>query len=519
MASTTTTSSITIVNNSSVANPILPVEFQAHTDDKMVTAVSEILNIPVSRDWSIIDRVDHLALVNYSENADMAVFGHLRGILVDTEARTVLTTSFGYTPTAVCEKLLEIDGHIHIKDKDGVAHHYALDKCTIKRAFEGVVFRVFLHKGKMYTVTHRKINPSRSRWGSSKNFLDMWTEANAPSAADLFNLTSENSSNGYNFIVVHPELLVASRQRVTAPYLVFLGSYNIETKRENTAPGIYSPLTSEVDNDVKASVVHEPKALTVADANAFLECGYYDRHSYIDDRLNTGESVIMYVQDEKGFTNVLKVNSPSFDWRVSMRGDNPNIRHQFYSLLNITYPNVDTDEAWERFSERLIVLPLHNPEMVKSAHNIMGYTSSVPEYKPEEEYDMYETRDKRVQLLWMNYLIALPYHQQAQVLPLLDEVKNERNAVISWIQELERSGHRESEHIIPRIKNLITISRQLAQKKISSGQNVNRNGKKMSKPVVIADTLRNLISKEDGASLYALVRSMRRYKEESAKQV
>src|SRR5437763_8501385 len=217
----------------------IPFVFDAsYKGDALTRRVCDILGCKDIQSWSIIDTFEDLALVHYEEDSDMTTYGHLRGILVDIETGAIIADSFGYTPTALANKIEDNDGIISIKDKDDVNHIFSGDY-HIKRIFEGVVIRVIWYKSKLYRITHKKINPVRSRWGSSKPFISMYEEAGGPSAEQLFDTSKPYSSTCYHFLVVSPELLVGSRQKVSCPYIVCIAQHTMDLKRpvNDVAPG------------------------------------------------------------------------------------------------------------------------------------------------------------------------------------------------------------------------------------------------------------------------------------------
>ena len=152
--------------------PIVPFIFDAsYKGDEVTQRVAQILNLTGVRGWSVVDTCDNLALVHYDDDDDMNIYGHLRGVLVDTEVGAIVAPSFGYTPTAIASELIEENGFISVKDTTGGVHNFPVQDTSIKRVFEGVVIRDIWYNNRRYRITHRKINPLRSRWGSSPYFL------------------------------------------------------------------------------------------------------------------------------------------------------------------------------------------------------------------------------------------------------------------------------------------------------------------------------------------------------------
>jgi hypothetical protein len=512
-----TTSSIEIANTpvgSNTEAPVIPFVFDAsYKGDELTRRVADILHLPDINGWSVIDSDEdvHLAMVHYADNADMSIYGHLRGLLVDTEVGAVIADSFGYTPTAITSELQESNGSISIRDKSNSNHVFSLDDVVIKRVFEGVVIRVIWHKGKCYRMTHRKINPLRSRWGSSKTFISMYEEAGGPTPDQLFDTTKPYSNTCYDFLVVDPSLLVGTRQKVTRPYIVCLAQRTMDVKRpvEEVAPGHVSFTTTDIiGGAVTESMIHDPKQLSLQEANHHLKFGYYNSFENDDNRQLTGEAVIMYRMTNGVVSDIVKVHSPAYEWRLSLRGNNPNITNQFYLLLNSVYNDINTPETWDALRNKLILLPLYDEQSLRDLYTHTQGILTIPSGDITQED--YRQRDSRIHLLWMNYVLSLPSPSQHEALNILTNFRNDRNDVITWIQSLESTiKDIETADVPDRVKGLISSARRLARDRISNGSNYSARGSYMKLPLLIKSTLRNLINKENGSSLYGLVREMK----------
>lgn len=495
----------------------------SYKGNEVTQKVSSILGIPAGG-WSVVDTADegNLALVHYDDVDGPAVSAlwKLRGVLVDTEVGAVVADSFGYTAVATCDALApDNDGMLRIVADSGETHTFPMDNVVIKRGFEGVVLRAIWRKGAMRLITHRKIDPSRSRWGSSKSFVAMYHEAGGPKAEELFDTSKPYSDTCYTFLVVHPDLLVGSRQQVLAPYIVFIAQRSTDVRRpaDEVAPGVATFAKSAViGGKVTTSFVHNPGCLTLASANEHLKNGYYSTSACASDkRQGTGESVIVYSMHDGVITDVVKVHSHSYSWRLTMRGNSPNIAHRFYSLLGIAYPDVKNDDAWNKLCSKLIPVPLYDEESVKELFSRSGGLLIFPE--GEVERSDYYSRDARIQLLWMNYVLSLPTTQQAANANLFSIFKKDRTDVISWIQGIEsRNPEVDNIEVIDRVKALINTSRRFARESLKKGSNYSARGDRMSLPVLIKNSLKNFLQKEDGVSLYAIVRAMKQERQLAA---
>lgn len=503
----------------------VPFVFDArYKGDALTQRVSSILGLTDTHGWSIVDTHENLALVHYDDGADMDVHGWLRGVLVDTEIGVIIAKSFGYTPTAVAKTISEVDGVISVCDTEGAVHTFSAVDTTIKRVFEGVVFRVIWHNSRAYRLTHRKIIPLRSRWGSSPSFLSMYQEAGGPTDEQLFDTTKAFSDSCYVFLVSHPSLLVGTRQNVTCPYIVCLGHYQMNTGRpaEDVAPGINNFSRSEaITGAVNEPFIHDPKTLSLQEANHHLRFGYYNSFEADDERQLTGEAIIMYRMVDGEVADIVKIHSPSYEWRVTMRGNNPNISHQFYSMLNLVYRDIKSDAAWQSFQNKFILFPIYDEQSLKQLYEQNQAILTIPTGPVTK--NIYANRDTRIHILWMNYVLSLPASIQRDALDLISQFRKDRDDLIDWLQQIESTNKNIETATVPnqvnettettelsnRVKGLISSSRRLARARIDSGNNYSAKGSYMKLPTLIKATLRNLINKEDGPSLYKLVREMK----------
>lgn len=534
-------SSISIVNTTGID---CPVGFDnSYKGDAVTQRVLEITGFGGITGWSVLEtvkdeeEVPELALIHYNDDGTDA-YGHVRGDVIDLEVGTVIAKSFGHTPTAVVERLVDADGALNIKDTEGRMHVFDAATCSIKRGVECVVFRAIKRKGKMHLFTHKRLTPDRSRWGSSPYFVSMYQEAGGPTEEQLFDPSKPFSSTCYVFAVVHPALLVATRQVVNAPYLVHLASFTMDLKRpdDQVAPGIATfPTSSVIGGTVDASFIYSPPDLSVEEANAHLKHGYYDvdPNPSLDPRQETGEMLIIYSADPAtgDIVDIVKVHSPSYEWRITMRGNNPNIMNQFYSMLNLVYNDIRTQKEWDDFCAKFIVLPLYDEQALKDLFEQHQSILLIPS-GPVSHEDM-EHRDARIHLLWMNFVLSLPPTLQREALNILTRFKNERAAVIDWLQNLEAQfreieklsveaimpdfaerkindqQRRKYEACFRRVTNIISAARKLARGRVADRTNYSVKGSHMRLPLVIKSTIRNFIHKEDGPSLYNLVRLMK----------
>lgn len=505
------TSSVTIINETSESNPTLPFHLDnSYKGDAISERCREILELDDLDGWYVADSTEGLALVHYKPDADMKKYGHIRGLLLDLEVGCVVADSFGYTPIVTTSSIKIEDDSFTCVDANGNTHSFLESEMIIKRAFEGVVIRAVWWKGNFYTITHKKINPHKSRWGTSTTFLEMYKEAAGPTETQLFDVTKPFSDTSYDFLVVEKSLLVATRQIVKSPYLVHLASRNINTKRDeaDVGAGIFdSDPSVEVGGVVEAPVIYNPPNLSVEDANKFLKFGYGPSVSDLpDDRLAPGESVIVYKVRDGKVLDVIKVHSISYEWRTQIRGDNPNITNRFYQLSEKAHEPVSSSDSLKRFKDSFMLFPLHDKEYLKSRGAGTSKFFICPADLPNRDLgDKYS----RVYIIWINYVLSLPVHHQEAALDILEKYRDDCSDLICWLKDLENTCENLDDTLLSkRAKQIIQLSKdanshydKVAPVKTGRPRFTRRDTRKSSIP--------NLISKERGRSLYSLIREMK----------
>jgi len=103
--------------------------------------------------------------------------------------------------------------------------------------------------------------------------------------------------------------------------------------------------------------------------------------------------------------------------------------------------------------------------------------------------------------LWLALLMAVPLHRQLEVWGSLDQYQFERNGVIGWLVAIETNAASTVE-VPNRAKQIISVARQGATKRVDFGD-------RRSYQQIVKDNIINFIMKEEGSSLYRLMRAMK----------
>lgn len=439
---------------------------------------------------------------------------NIRGVIVDVVAQVVVCASFGYTPTAnVGELKLSEDGHYHIVDTDGIHHNIDPTQTSIRLGYEGTIMRVFKHGGTVYHSTHRRIDSSRSRWGNSPSFKELYHQLKGPTDEELFSPESTHSPYVYIFLIVHPSVLVATKESVGEGYIVYLGAKIMW----ETSP--YPGATLDLEQKLPTGDhLRSPRELTLEEANHHLQYGYSQapdaqgqRSNTEDIRLRPGEFIMLYYQNEEGHQDLLKVQGIPYWWRSNIRNNDPNLLHRFYQLVDWSYLHTENPPEWNQYIgmfpmlERKELTDIVTPISFSQRTNISTAVS----------------REDRLHNIWQCYLMAVPLHCQREVVTMYLQFLQDRTDLIEWVHSLNdilppdtprqtdnSVGPTSPPEVSERITAIISSARRFAKERRRTHRNMSRNGHILGIRAMTRDNIRNLLMKEKGASLYRLVKEM-----------
>jgi len=491
-------------------------------------------------------------MVHHRREANLKDHGQIRGIVIDTEAKTLVSRSYGYTPTVQTDQITVQpgDGQIHLIDELGFEHVIDPARCHFKVGFEGTLISVFKHNGKVYRVTRKRLDPSRSRWGSSKTFTEMYWSLGGPADEAMFDPDTQYSPYCHTYIMVHPDVLVVSKENVGNGYLVYLGPKQMwtvdyaecpykQTKKDgslfdgvtqeqfdaDTRPNagwidstIHVPQTvSNRDQSSAENPIFSPHNLSLEEANKHLMFGFYNAfggYDTLDRRMLPGEFVIAHQLDENGATiGMIRVESTSYSWRSEMRDNNPNIKHRFYQLVSGSYLRYDTEDGRDRYNRLYPTFTPYDDKSIKERLEHGPYVvwpQDVTYNDPENLMD----KTSRMYNIWLAFLNAVPIHRQKEVSEFLGDLYKKRGALIRWLRMLNNRGNLDPTEFSARAVDIVESAKRFARKKVDSGQDTTNDGKKLSVKEITNYNIKNLVMKEQGSSLYRLVREMERWNRE-----
>ncbi len=465
--------------------------------------IATIAGIECADNWTIFDQNEEEGLYLIHATIEPKIKGLPRGIVVDVHAKTVVCNSFGFTPTSPLDGLTTLPGtqDISIVDEYINRHSFTQGNYAIVPAYEGVVVRVFKHNNTVYFSTHKRLDCSRSKWGNSDRFLDIYKRLGGLSGEALFPKDVITSPWCYQFLLVDRKLLVATKQDIGDGFIVDLAPQ----KMWEYGTGCPYKISDIVDDarpcagkehvtPTTHSAFVEPPSFDLDEANDFLKYGYGK-----DKDERCGESVILYQHDKKGnVCDSVRVQSNAYHERVQMRGNNPNMRHRFYQLLNDAMKFDHVQELVQKY-----------PIFYRKGEDKSFPDIWVEHNEQHISLDLKKT-DDRIFLVYTAFFDMIPEAQKEEGLKLWDDFKQDRKDVVSWLQKL--SGHPSDPEIelSYRVKEILRMTTEYAQKRVEIGRDTNRHGKKMSLKQLIHANVYNLIRRESGPSLFKLIRERKR---------
>lgn len=494
---------------------------QSHSPEEksLYARLAEIAGLADDGNWEIYDDISDTGLFLLHSKIEPKISGLPRGLVVDIENGVVVCDSFGFTPIVSLDhlKTLPNSKDISVVDEFINRHVFTAENYTVTPAYEGVVVRAFKHEDVVYFSTHKRLDCSRSRWGSSDYFLDIYKRLGGPKAENLFPKDVKTSPWCYNFLLVDKELQYATKQHIGSGFIVDLGSrkmweYGESCPYDNYGCAHTFPYIPDTLEDIiqfkgeDEPLFIRPKKMSLEEANFFLEHGYTQSEEV--NKMCGGEAVILYGYDKDGrVVDSVRVQPSSYNLRCQIRGDNPNIRHRFYQLINDALKYENKEELLRKYTSYSVVPGKENSITVEhDSHPVKLNMRNV---------------DDRIFLIYVHFYDTLPHSQQTRGRELWDNFKQDRQAVIEWFQNLseksnpsryiqEEYGHDEVE-LSNRSKAILDMTKKHALTRMSTGKDKNRFGKKMSRDQLIKANIYNLIRRENGPSLFKLIREMKRF--------
>lgn len=380
--------------------------------------VAAVLGVPADSSpsaWSITDHDQDSSLFNvhYKHEVDMDQYGKLRGCIVDTAHKAVVSKSYGYTATATLDELPSELGEI--QDDTGKVHQLQGKNFKIYRGYEGTLIKVYLHNNRLGISTHRRIHTDRNHHPEGpifqNLFLDAWPglggadrrERLAAVRRSLYPETAKYSPHTHLFLLLDPSLTLSSKI-LPSKKLLYLG--NVRTNWTQQPQGFDETLMlPSVVTRHNEEGIYKPEEIDVDAANRYLSMGFFKKNYDNHPRLKMGEFVVIYVYDDAGNLDyLLRVQSTAYAWRSSVRGYGTLYKRMF-SLLDEC-----NDSNFEQYKQKYFIMqyrPLADlKEQVKRGlHLRRGGPDDAP-----------RNRKERFHNAMLNLILASSNHHQKQVI-------------------------------------------------------------------------------------------------------
>lgn len=480
--------------------------------------------------WVICDHDprNDLYMVHYKDNADIKLVGLVRGVVVDLAHECVLADSYGATHVINTNEIHLEEGHFNLEDIDGQQHQLKPGNVIFRPCFDGALIRVFYYNGHLYIISHRRFNVDNISYYRSPKFGQMVKDLQVPTT-ELFKDSKKYSPHVYFFLMIHPDLLQASKFNVGQGFVVDLGHKVMWSADDCPLTGVsaedidYDHVTvarksNVLPTNMSEPILYCPAKLTVEQINYTLTYGSY---SVVPGQTGTminnpAESVVGYVyDDDDNFIRLIKLHSSAYTWRLAVRGTTADPRQRFYELTteaagfkvdpkkNIS--NDDLTKFFGKFPTFQKISPIYIKQML-SQQPILCFPTV-------DSYDDYWKKEDLLYILWVSLIMAVPIHLQPEVSHYLDEFYYSREHIINWLTLLLNLGQSDYEKTIAeyeakglktsRIEAIIKVSRENLQDKIIK---LTENGKVPNIAMLTKSIIRNYICKERGRSLYSLRR-------------
>jgi hypothetical protein len=289
----------------------------------------------------VYDSRDNLELYHYDYHVNDGDFEkNVRGWIYDKEAKRLVAKGLAQFKVIITDAVTENDGKLFYE------------------GYEGVVVRVYRNKGTTYISTNKKIDCSKSRWGKSKYFKDMYLSLGGKMGTLFVSETFEESEIPdtspfcYLFLVVHPDLALVSKQDIGEGKIIYIDTFKMwDTDKE-------PPMKFERSNEVD-----------LARANEILKNGGF------------------LVSEDR--TKIFR--SKAYQEALDIRGNNPCLFNTLVTRIHDYRRNNVENAADKAYEDLERILPNHCKEKLKkSMEKYKNIGSILHEWLQEAAEDEYE---------------------------------------------------------------------------------------------------------------------------------
>lgn len=407
--------------------------------------------------------------------------GKIRGTIVSTE-KGVLVPSFGYTPTVVIDSLFE----------DWQTKHFTEPIQSISPMFDGTLLRVWKYKGKIRISSHKKIDSTNSRWGTSKKFVELFLQhiASTFSLEELYRDSSESQSDDseanipiHNFLLLDKDLLVASKLS-HKDCVIYLNSLNCQLP-------VSLPTLHYTELSQTSATVFQIKPVETFEEQQTL----------------FPEGLIIKTDNK-----ITKIISKEYQRRCEIVNNDPNILHRAYEMLSEAHLSVSDDDYLQKYpsipcpTDEQIQQLNPNSDIFKASDSSNLWTSLDLLLSSENKREKFEARFRNAMI---HYAKALPLPHQYDALTCIPQVLKERYQAIQYIcrnyekimsEKFSGSLHPKDQKVYNRLQTIVHTSQKFASERAKS--------KKDGLSKMITDNIRMMLLNEYGSSMYKIVKTV-----------
>ena len=312
------------------------------------SVAAKVLDIPEGSDeWAVYDQEDSLVLVhNTLDCSSPAMFG-LRGVIVDTATEEVVCP-----PMAVPEHVVTVSmrkplafmmGSLSLKTEGGESIILKESHITIRRGYDGELVRCFRRNGRTYMATQKRIDDPRIE-------------------ELMLELLPGPVVTG-DYLLVHPSLQTASRYAGPARLLYMgpVGTSSAFCER----PEVLTPL--EMNAFLKHGYDTVPGSVTFIKSGEKQRSMTHFEEEEEDDNpvLTEGECVfveVYHTEAKEALKSIVRIKSAAYDWRASMRNNDPSLEHLVFNLAAVPEHELSTREGRRWFANRYLPIALPDSE-------------------------------------------------------------------------------------------------------------------------------------------------------------
>lgn len=479
-----------------------------------LSAVSNILGIPVDGTWDVIDNSEdkNLVLVHGT-----TIDSRIRGPIIDLTLGKVVCPSFGVVdlavanhlsvrysqnPSELTDQLLEsvitdqpLNKVIDVVDDQMKHQLFDFSKCTIEDGHEGTILRVWFDtvNGITRYSTHKRIDAMKSHWIVTKYFYDMYVELGGPT--DLFNGDSKSFQDQVLFfLVVHPEVQVVSTKDIGKGRLIFLGT------AWDQHPNGNDPLPEMIRRDLSIRFPRE-NPLTLEEANSKL------KSTSTDYRIDSTDFIVI----SQGSRH-LKVVTPGYMWRSRLRSEEPNLTFMWYKAITDSYRTGRMSLSDSDYIAKYPQLKLVDISIIKRR---LESGQSLNFELLESNSKQIMSNNSRLHNIFQIYLMSISPSHRPELLKIYQKFFKQRTSVSNWLyslhinpEELTKLTSAKEKQSLRRINKILEDVKKFASVRQNQHSNRDPTGQILKFDNLVLDNIKDLITKEAGDSLYRLVRTM-----------